>query len=58
MTASFIELQRRFSEYQADDTPEALAQRSYLLGFMDREQGVTWPDLLKHRLVIVLGEAL
>jgi hypothetical protein len=56
MTASFIELQRRFSEYQADDTPEALAQRSYLLGFMGREQGVTWPELLKHRLVVVLGE--
>lgn len=56
MTATIIELQRRFSEYQADDTPEVLAQRSYLLGFMDREQGVTWSVLLKHRLVIVLGE--
>lgn len=56
MTATYIELQRRFTEYQADDTPEALAQRSYLLGFGDREQGETWPDLLTHRLVVVLGE--
>lgn len=54
--ASFIQLQRRFSDYLADDTPEALAQRSYLLEFSGREQGVTWPELLKHRLVIVLGE--
>lgn len=53
---TFIELQRRFTEYLADDTPEALAQRSYLIGFMGRKQGVTWPELLKHRLVIVLGE--
>lgn len=56
MTATFIELQRRFTEYQAEDTPEALAQRSYLLGFGDREQGVTWPELLAHRLVVILGE--
>lgn len=56
MTASLIELERRFLEYKADDTPEAMAQRSYLLGFTGREQGVTWPELLKHRLVVVLGE--
>lgn len=56
MTTTFIELQRRFAEYQADGTPEALAQRSYLIGFMGREQGVTWPELLKHRLVFILGE--
>ncbi|GAB5606491.1 NACHT domain-containing protein [Sideroxyarcus sp. TK5] len=26
------------------------------MGFMEREQGVTWPELLKHRLVVILGE--
>lgn len=56
MTASFIELQRRFAEYEAEDSPEALAQRSYLAGLMGREQNITWPELLKHRLVIILGE--
>jgi predicted DCC family thiol-disulfide oxidoreductase YuxK len=56
MTATHIELHRKFVEYQADDTPEALAQRSYLLGFSEREQGETWSVLMKHRLVVILGE--
>lgn len=56
MTATYIELHRRFMEYQADDTPEALAHRSYLLGFSGQEQGEAWSVLLKHRLVVILGE--
>lgn len=56
MTTNFIELQRVFEEYQADESPEALAQRSYMMGFMGRGYGKGWNDLLTHRLIIVLGE--
>lgn len=56
MTGTFIELHRRFVEYLADDTPEGLAQRSYMTGFLGREDGKTWDELLQHRLVVVLGE--
>lgn len=56
MTTTFIELQRRFEEYQADDSPDVLAQRSYMMGLMGRAHGTTWQELLKHRLVVVLGE--
>lgn len=56
MTTTFIELQRIFEEYQADGSPEALAQRSYMMGFMGRGYGKNWNDLLTHRLIVVLGE--
>jgi len=52
----FIELDRKFTEYIADESSETLAQRSYLMGFMGREDGETWPELLKYRLVVILGE--
>lgn len=56
MTGTFTELHRRFAEYLADDTPEGLAQRSYMTGFLGREDGKNWDELLQHRLVVVLGE--
>lgn len=56
-TASiYIELGRKFAEYLAVDTPEALAQRSYTMGFLGHNDGKTWDELLQHRLVVILGE--
>lgn len=56
MSGTFIELGRRFEEYQTDDTPENQAQRSYMKAFLGKEGGMTWDALLRHRLVVVLGE--
>ena len=54
MSHAFIELDRRFEEYRTDDTPENQAQRSYA-AFL-RETGISWDELLRHRLVVILGE--
>lgn len=56
MAETFIELDRRFEEYQAIDTPENLAQRSYMQAMLGKDAGKTWDELLQHRLVVVLGE--
>lgn len=56
MANPFIELNRRFEEYQAVDTPENLAQHSYMRALLGHEGGKTWDELLRHRLVVVLGE--
>lgn len=56
MALGFIELDRRFAEYQPDGSPEEVAQRSYIMGFLGQEYGINWPELLKQRLVVVLGE--
>ena len=56
MSGLFIELDRRFEEDRTDETPESQAERSYMDGWLGRERGIVWDELLKHRLVVVLGE--
>lgn len=55
-TSTYIELGRKFAEYQPDDTPEALAQRSFTMGYLGQESGKAWGELLLHRVVVILGE--
>jgi hypothetical protein len=52
----FIELDRRFAQYTSDETPERLAERSYLAALQGTQQGISWDELLKNRLVVILGE--
>ncbi len=52
----FIELDRRFTEYTPDESPECLAERSYLAAFQGTQPGISWDELLQHRLVVILGE--
>lgn len=56
MPDPFIQLDRRFEEYHADESPDSQAERSYLEAFLGREHGSTWIELLQKRLVVVLGE--
>ncbi|WP_031438650.1 NACHT domain-containing protein [Methylobacter tundripaludum] len=56
IASQFIELDRRFTEYTPDESPERLAERSYLAAFHDSLQGFSWDELLQHRLVVILGE--
>jgi hypothetical protein len=51
---TFVELDRRFREPEADGKNEAAALTSYSYEFFDR--GLGWNDLLQRRRVIVLGE--
>lgn len=52
----FIELDRRFTEYTSDETPERLAERSYLAALQSTQPGISWDELLQNRLVVILGE--
>lgn len=52
----YVKLDRRFDKFSADINSEAAAMRSYLAALEGGEAGSSWDDLLKHRLVIVLGE--
>jgi hypothetical protein len=52
----YIELDRRFAEYTPKETPERLAERSYLAAFEGEHQGISWNELLQHRLIVILGE--
>jgi hypothetical protein len=56
MSHAFIELDRRFEEYRTDETPENQAQRSYTDTLLGRGRGMAWNELLRHRLVVILGE--
>ena len=56
MSHTFIELYRRFEKYRTDETPENKAQRSYTDTFLRQKGGMTWDELLQHRLVVILGE--
>jgi len=55
-TSTYIELGRKFAEYQSGDTPEALAQRSFTMGYFGQESGKAWGELLQHRVAVILGE--
>ena len=52
----FIELDRRFTEYTPDETPDRLAKHSYLAGLQGIQPGISWDELLQHRLIVILGE--
>lgn len=56
MDNTFIELHRRFEECRVDESPDSLAQRSYSAALLGHEQGIAWNELLRNRLVVVLGE--
>lgn len=55
---SFVELDRRFAQLREDAAIEDSALESYAkhIGFF-RSRALGWDDLLKHRLVVILGEA-
>ncbi|HDR9226764.1 TPA: hypothetical protein QDB19_002982 [Burkholderia vietnamiensis] len=56
MKSQFIELNRGFEAFRADEPDDVVAYRSYALNRTGTWGWLTWEDLLKHRLVIVLGE--
>ncbi len=52
----YIEIDRRFSRLHGSDRPEELAAASYLDGSLADSLALGWTELLKERLVVVLGE--
>ena len=52
----FIELNRRFQELSPNFRPEEAAVESYTRYLLGEDFGLGWIDLLKRRLVVVLGE--
>ena len=52
----YIDLDRRFLDYDEGKDPEALAQASFLAGYFGESQDCGWPKLLLHPRVVVLGE--
>ena len=56
MKDHYVDLDRQFDTYTSDANSEAAALRSYLAAIEGGEAGSTWNDILKHRLVVVLGE--
>jgi len=56
MDSHFIELNRGFEAFQADESTEVVAHRSYALAGVETWHPLTWMNLLEHQLVIILGE--
>lgn len=56
MTASFVDLDRRFTKPPDARHPEESAEESYLFGRSSIEDGVGWSKVLNHRLALILGE--
>lgn len=54
---NFVELGRRFVDYEPTGDPEQAATTSYLLQALLADKALTWAKLLESRVVIVLGEA-
>lgn len=52
----YIDLDRRFLDYNEGKNPEALAQASFLAGYFGKSQDCGWPELLAHPRVVLLGE--
>ena len=52
----YVDLDRRFNTFTSEENSEAVALRSYLAAIEGGEVGSTWSNILKHRLVVVLGE--
>lgn len=53
---NFIELDRRFQEAVENSVGESAARSSYTSYLFSGEIGQSWSDVLKHRIVVVLGE--
>ena len=51
----YIEIDRRFTRLHGSDRPEELAAASYLDGSLANSLTLGWTELLKDRLVVVLG---
>lgn len=56
MNNLFIDLNRRFETYQDNLTPDELAQQSYMSSLYANQTGKGWDELLKDRLLVILGE--
>jgi hypothetical protein len=56
MAESFIELDRRYHQLNPALTPEEAAFESYTRSLLGMDHGLSWSDLLKHRLAVILGE--
>ncbi len=54
--SDYVELDRRFRELGENIEPEQAALDSYTSVLLGHDTGVSWNDLLKRRLVVVLGE--
>jgi hypothetical protein len=52
----YVNLDRRFDKFSSNTNSEVVAMHSYLTGFAGGEAGSAWDDILKHQLVVVLGE--
>lgn len=53
---SYVELNRGFEELRAEEPEDVITRRSYALALNNTWGYLSWDDLLKHRLVIILGE--
>lgn len=56
MDSQFIELNREFGLYEANEPSEAIAHSSYAFAGVGAWRRLTWTNLLEHQLVVVLGE--
>lgn len=56
MHPHFIELNRGFEAFQADEVAEIVAHRSYAMASLAARRQHTWASLLQHPLVVILGE--
>lgn len=56
MKDHYVDLNRRFENFLPEEDSEVAVMRSYLTGFIGGESGSSWDEVLKHRLVVVLGE--
>jgi hypothetical protein len=52
----YIDLDRRFLDYNVGKDPEALAQASFLAGYFGKSGDGGWPELLAHPRIVLLGE--
>jgi hypothetical protein len=56
IVVDYVQLDRRFRNLEPSKTPELSALQSYTLGDFFSQPGLGWEDLLKQRVVVVLGE--
>lgn len=56
MSDHFVDLNRRFNSYLPSADTEAAAMRSYVMAMERGETRSSWDEILKHRLVVILGE--
>lgn len=56
MKDHYVDLDRQFDTFSSDANSEAAALRSYLAAIEGGVAVSSWNDILKHRLVVILGE--